>query len=175
MKHTIITLQPSQKPKPPLDIQMLRNFLHLDCDDGDQELLEEFSIAAMEHLEQIMIKSIIKRQWKVVYGNFYDNKVELPMGPVVGIESVTLKNIGSLSKQVDVGLYGNSGNRLWFSCMEYGWDMVEVVYVAGMAESFAEVPAMIKESLLQTVARMYEGSRVRQNFDELSNFFEYKI
>ena len=175
MKHTIINLQSLHKPKMPLDMKMLRNFLHLECDDGDDELLQEFSIAAMEHLEQIMNRCIIKRQWKVVYGDFYDNKVELPMGPVERIESVTLKSAGSLAKKVDVGLYGVSGNRLWFSCMEYGWDMVEVVYVAGMSDDFALVPAMIKESLLQTVGRMYEGSRAHQSFDELSNFFEYKI
>ena len=94
MKHTIINLQSLHKPKMPLDMKMLRNFLHLECDDGDDELLQEFSIAAMEHLEQIMNRCIIKRQWKVVYGDFMTTKSSCRWVLLRELKALRLKVLG---------------------------------------------------------------------------------
>lgn len=89
--------------------------------------------------------------------------IELPLPPLVSVESVTTYNTSGTSSVFDAANYYTSGQRLNLN-QDAAWPSdlrarrsCEITYVAGYGDTSSSVPSPIKTAILMHIQSMYDA------------------
>lgn len=140
----------------PLSLSETKLYLRVDHDDEDT-LISDLIVAARMTAEDWLRRSLMSQAWKLVYDDYLPEIVQLPMGPVNDITSVTVLNRDATSQSVSSSTYylNAAMNCLIFDSPVLGF-MVELAYTTGYGDADV-VPAPIKQGLLSHIAALYDN------------------
>ncbi len=145
--------QPSEEP-----VTLAEAKLYLRVDTADEDALITQMIGAVRRVaEQYLRRTLVSRQWKLVYDEALPQRVCLPMTPVTSIVRVTKISEGGVTEDVPNTLYALNAARSHL-CLEtqVSAHQIEVVYQAGYGAASA-VPASIRQGMLAHLAELYDG------------------
>ncbi len=147
-----IYLKSLTNPKhPPLSIIQVKKFLNISPESNEQDdLLTDLLTMATEYAEWYTEKSLMEQEWKILCIGHIPNRLYLPHGPLIKVEQVTSPN--ETQPKYSVETIANYIEFFYLS--SYG--KVEITYKAGHTHQ-NEIPAFIKEGILQHIAYSYEN------------------
>jgi len=139
----------------PLLLEETKLYLRVTHDDEDM-LINDLIVAARMTAEQWLKRSLIMQSWKVAYDDYVPECVQLPMGPVNGITSVTLINRDTTAQVVSNTLYNLNAvqDSIIFQSSIIGF-RVEIIYTAGYGTA-AQIPQPLKLGMLAHIAWMFD-------------------
>ena len=146
----------------PVTLAEAKLYLRVDSNIEDS-LITDLIVAARMSAEAWLKSSLITQSWKLVYNDYLDESIELPMFPVVSIASVVVVNRDSTTQTISASNYYLSAakNMLLFDNYVSGFS-IEITYNTGYGAA-AQVPSPIKYGILAHVAAMYdERGLIRQ-------------
>lgn len=163
---TLSRLDPA--PAPLLDAAAFRLFARIDHD-AEDALIEDLIAAATAHLEGergVLGGLVLMPQvWRLGLGCFPVAPIDLPLAPVIDIQSVTWLDAADLRHTIDPASYHlwRDGRRAWVKPRPgFCWpdaveapDSVEITFGAGFAG--AAVPPPILQAARMLVAYWYEN------------------
>lgn len=139
-------------------LQEVKDFLRVDSN-YDNDLINNLQIAVTEVAEKYTSKALIYQTWQIIYDNLQENKVILPISPIVSISSI---------KQIDK--YGNEHilnvadyelckiqNTVSFLNYLYNSNKTIIEYVAGYSDDSLNIPQAIKQGILNHIGHIYDG------------------
>ncbi|MFA5703778.1 MAG: phage head-tail connector protein [Advenella sp.] len=169
------TYQRTDPGLPGASVEELRELLRLEDDSGEYTVdtyLDGLLLTATEYASRYLNRSLITTEWTRQFdlamqtGLHLEYKRErglyLPFGPVDSVDRVywistdgTENTIESTAYYID--LLGDPARvylRQWVAGREIA--MLRIEYTAGYGESYAEVPRLIQQGILQHAAYLYE-------------------
>ncbi|NKB27552.1 MAG: hypothetical protein GKR99_08350 [Rhodobacteraceae bacterium] len=159
----------SQVPLAALPIAQLRDHLRLGTgfgDDAEQDGVMEAALrAALAAVEARTGKAVFQRQfhWSLL-GWRHAGRQVIPVAPVAGIVSLTVKDIAGLATVIDADRYRVEiddhapslvANGLLLPAIPIG-GRAEVVFDAGLAADWAGQPGDLAQAVLMLAADFYE-------------------
>jgi uncharacterized phiE125 gp8 family phage protein len=137
--------------KQSVNLQLLKSYLRIEYDDEDKDLrfAIETATGAVEHL---IGKSIMRKKYEYTSDGLRSAgqaTLDLPMGPVIQIESAIYKTTHQAVELLDQSL-----DRIRFSSRD---SPVTITYLAGMYENPDHVPPDMKFAIMQVAKNIYEG------------------
>ncbi len=140
----------------PLTLAEAKLYLRVDHDEEDAAITQMI-VAARQAAEHYLKRTLVSRQWKLIYACTLPMHVRLPMGPVTSVASMSVVDEDDVSATVDEELYALNASRtqLCISQAITGY-RIEIIYTAGYGNA-ASVPASIKQGMLAHVEAIYEG------------------
>lgn len=146
----------TQPTEEPLTLAEAKLYLRVDTADEDA-LITQMIVAVRRAAEHYLRRTLVTRQWKLVYDEVLSERVRLPMTPVTSIVRVTKIAEGGASEDIASTLYALNAARTHL-CMEtrISAHQIEIVYQAGYGAA-AAVPASIKQGMLSHLAELYDG------------------
>lgn len=139
----------------PLTLEETKLYLRVDSDVEDS-LIEDLIVAARMAAEQFLRQSLMMQSWKLAYDDYLPEFVRLPMGPVTGVESVTvISRTGDEQVITDNYYYLNAARDMLILDSVLFGHRVEVMYDTGYGDA-ADVPSPIRGGLLAHIAAMYD-------------------
>lgn len=123
---------------------------------SEDSLISDLMVAARMSAENWLKSSLITQKWKLIYNDYIDGAVFLPMQPVVSIDSVeVISRSGDVQAIFEDSYYLNASKRnLMFDNYISGFS-IEITYTAGYGNA-SQVPYPIKYGILSHIATMYE-------------------
>lgn len=146
----------TQPAEEPVSLAEAKLYLRVDVNDDDA-LIGQMIVTARRAAEHYLRRSLVIRQWRLLYDDAAPATLRLPMGPVSAVVSVTKIAEDGSTAAVNAALY-----RLNAACTELGFEQtvyahrVEILYNAGYGAASA-VPASIKQGMLAHLAEIYDG------------------
>jgi len=139
----------------PLLLEEAKLYLRVTHDDEDV-LINDLIVAARMTAEQWLKRSLITQSWKVAYDDYVPECVQLPMGPVNSITSVTIVNRDTTTQTVNSSLYNLNAaqDSIAFQSSIIGF-RVEIVYAAGYGTA-GSIPQPLKLGMLAHIASMFD-------------------
>lgn len=149
----------TQPAEEPLSLAEAKLYLRVDASDEDA-LIAQMIVATRRAAEHYLRRTLVTRQWKLVYDDDAPVETHLPMGPVSAIVSVTKVAEDTTTEAVDAVLYRLNAprTRLCFDQAIFAY-LVEILYTAGYGNA-AAVPAAIKQGMLSHLAELYDGRSI---------------
>jgi len=153
----------SEPASEPMSLADAKNYLRIDHN-ADDSLIASLIPAVRDAAEQYIGRSMISRNWRVIFEDYMPQKFTCPMGPALAITSVAAYDADTDSETIiDAGDYylAPGFDRLCFIGMIYG-DRITVDYTAGYGESASDVPRALISGMLIDLAARYgdrEGAR----------------
>lgn len=182
----IRTAAPSSYPVSLVEVKSHLNISHADSD----AKLDQFIAAAVQNLDGsdgILDRAICRQSWLMQMGSFSggydhdrrlrlrfgcdfrDGMIEVPLPPLVSIDSVRYTDSGGATQTIDPTTYRfiNGGTQRSVLFSSAGWpsvgsdpDAVQIAFTAGYAPG--QVPETIKQAILLAVSHWNEH---REEFD----------
>ncbi len=140
----------------PLTLAEAKLYLRVDGTTEDA-LIAELMVAARKTAELHLKRSIITQRWRLVYDDYVEDTITLPMGPVSSIIRVTKVAADSSTEDVAAALYRLNAPKthLCFEQLICAYQ-VEIVYETGYGAA-EDTPAAIKQGMLAHLAELYDG------------------
>jgi|CXWL01.1.fsa_nt_gi uncharacterized phiE125 gp8 family phage protein len=138
-------------------ITMSEAKLYLRVDSGNEDsLITDLIVAARMSAEAWMKSSLISQSWKLVYNDYLDDAVVLPMPPIVSVTSVVVVNRDATSQTISANNYylNAAKNMLLFDNYVSGFS-IEITYNTGYGTA-SQIPQPIKYGMLAHIAAMYD-------------------
>lgn len=149
----------------PITLAEAKSQLRVDHSDEDGKI-EALIAAATSYLDGrtgVLGRCLVTQTWELTLDEFPAEEIELPLGPVASVTSVTYVDIAGVTQTVSESDYyvDNASLSAWV-LPEIEWpntmqaaNAVTVRFVAGTA--VADVPPALKHALLLLVAHWYEN------------------
>lgn len=146
----------------PLSLTEAKLYLRVDTTSEDS-LIVDMIVAVRMSAEAYLRRSLITQSWKLAYDDFLPACVELPMGPVISVASVTIVlRDGTTQPVSNTTYYLNAAKDTLMmdtplipSAVNAG-TRIEVIYSTGYGDASA-VPKPIKQGMLAHLAHMYDN------------------
>jgi uncharacterized phiE125 gp8 family phage protein len=149
----------------PVNLAEAKLYLRVDGT-ADDSLISDLIVAARMSAEAFLKSSLITQTWKLVYNDYVDCEVTLPMPPIATITSVVITTRDSTSQTVSpTNYYLNAAkNKLIFNSQVIGFT-IEITYTAGYGNA-AQIPQPIKYGILAHIAAMYDERGLSGGFGQ---------
>lgn len=139
----------------PITLTEAKLYLRVDSSNEDS-LISDLIVSARMSAEQWLAKSLITQTWKLVYNDYLDCSVDLPMPPIVNIISITIVNRDATTSLVsENNYYLNAAKNMVLLDNHINGFSIEIIYNAGYGLA-AQVPQPIKYGMLAHIAAMYD-------------------
>ena len=140
----------------PVSLEEAKNFLRLDSDIEDS-LLAQLIKTARQVAEEYLSKSLITQTLQMQFDYYAPAMVNLMRGPVQEIVTVIMVAQDYTESTLSPSAYYLSAGKrqLVFDAAPMG-QVIQVQYIAGYGDA-ADVPAPVKQGILQHIAAMYEN------------------
>jgi len=168
------SLQETSQPAVlPLAVADVKTYLRVDHN-NDDSLIETLIEAATKLCEQATGLSLINRDISL-YMDSWDNEIlPLPSAPIVAVEAIKIYSSETVSNVYLASNYYVDNKNLYSPRIVLksgpviplaGIDVngIEIQYTAGFGTSGEDVPALLKQGILQVVAYLYENRGDSQN------------
>ncbi|MET0154824.1 MAG: head-tail connector protein [Rickettsiales bacterium] len=145
--------QPSEEP---IALGETKNYLRVDHD-ADDALIASMIAAVRQDAETYIGRSMIRRQWRVIFQDCAPQNFICPMGPVLSVDSMTTydrETDETLAVDVENYYLAPGFDRLTCIGALYA-DAITVDYTAGYGEGADDVPQGIKHGMLVDLAARY--------------------
>lgn len=138
-------------------------FLKVEHDDEDT-LIDTLIAAARLHVEAATRRVLVAQGWRLVLDGWPPRRlIELPLSPVVSIDSVTVYDAGGNPAILDASAWVadplSTPARLLVReavAPSAAFNGIEIDFTAGYGEAAEDVPAPLAQAVLQLVAHWYE-------------------
>lgn len=139
----------------PVTLAEAKLYLRVDSNSEDS-LISDLIVAARMSAESWLKSSLISQSWKLVYNDYLDSEVELPMSPVTSISSVTVVNRDTSTMTISANDYylNAAKTKLLFDNYVSGFS-IEITYNTGYGTA-SQIPTPIKYGILAHIAAMYD-------------------
>lgn len=139
----------------PLTLTEAKLFLRVDGSTEDSVITDMIVVARMA-AEQFLRRALITQTWKLSFDEYMGTEVLLPVTPVIGITSITVFDRAGVSQLIDSDVYYLSVTKdiLKLDTVLFA-HRTEVLFTAGYGAA-SDVPAPIKQGILQHIAAMYD-------------------
>ena len=159
----------------PLTLAEVKAWLRIEHDDED-DLLATLIAAAREQAECRTGRSLITQSWEVTYADVAPQEIPLPHGPVQSIS--WLKTVAASGDETDIAsdAYAIAADGRQLLC-EIGLaaHRILVRYVAGFGDAAEDVPADLRQAMLQHIALMYgERETVLPPVASVTTYAQYR-
>ena len=138
----------------PISLSEAKLFLRVDHSDEDAAISQMIQ-SVRETAEEILGSSLIQQRWLFSVFGAVPLTLRLPYGPVSSVITVTSYNREGLATIQDVNTYRlRDPHALAFDvgiCAE----RTDILFEAGMGTSASDVPAALKQNMLQHLAYLY--------------------
>lgn len=153
----------------PLSILQVKGFLSIDANYSDQdELLVDLLKMATDYAEWYTEKSFMEQEWKIVCIGVVPNRLYLPFGPIIEVKMVSSDDVHKLAKDdyrvEEIGGYIEFLNNACYR-------KVEIIYASGH-KSAGEVPAVIKEGILNHISCAYHNRDGTQFISKIKRLYD---
>lgn len=157
MTNTPALFRVSEPASEPLTLAETKAYLKIG-NNSDDTLITDLIVTVRKAAEQFLSSSLITQSWKLSYDKYTPSCINLPMGPVQSVTSVTaITRDGSQSVISSAGYYLSSGNRkLVFDASPLS-HRVEIIYVTGYGATAANVPSPIRYGMLAHIDAIFDG------------------
>ncbi len=157
----------------PITLAEAKLYLRVDSSNEDS-LIIDLIVAARMSAESWLKSSLITQTWKLVYNDYLDDAVVLPMPPIVSVTSVVVVNRDATTQTISASNYylNAAKNMLLFDNYVSGFS-IEITYNTGYGTA-SQIPQPIKYGMLAHIAAMYDerGLIGQQNLPrEASNLY----
>ncbi len=126
--------------------------------DGTTEdaLVSDLIVVARMSAEQYLRSSLITQSWKLVYNDYLDDEIDLPMPPVISVSNVIVTNRDTTTQTISANNYYLNANKrkLLFDNYVSGFS-IEINYNTGYGVA-GQVPSPIKYGILAHMAALYD-------------------
>ncbi len=160
MKHhsprLILFLPPTMEP---LSLEEVKAYLRI-TDSRQDNLVDIMIKAAREHAELYTRRSLMAREWKLVYSDYAPTRVFLPRGPIRSFAFVRIEDESGATTNLSTDEYylSPSSDEIILKTSPRG-HAVEFRYVGGYGGA-SSVPGAIRQGMLMHIAQMYESEGV---------------
>lgn len=139
----------------PVTLAEAKLYLRVDSTSEDS-LISDLIIAARMSAESWLKSSLISQSWKLVYNDYLDSEVDLPMPPVVNVASVIVVNRDTTTQTISANNYylNAAKTKLLFDNYVSGFS-IEIAYNTGYGTA-SQIPSPIKYGILAHIAAMYD-------------------
>ncbi len=139
----------------PVTLAEAKLYLRVDSNDEDN-LISNLIVAARMSAEKFLKSSLITQSWKLVYNDYVEDAVALPMPPIASIISVVVVNRDTSTQTISANNYylNAAKNTLLFDNQVSGFT-IEISYNAGYGTA-SQVPTPIKYGILAHIAAMFD-------------------
>lgn len=139
----------------PITLAEAKLYLRVDSNSEDS-LITDLIVAARMSAEAWLKSSLITQSWKLVYNDYLDDAVALPMSPIVNIASVVVVNRDATTQTISASNYylNAAKNMLLFDNYVSGFS-IEITYNTGYGTA-SQIPYPIKYGILAHIAAMYD-------------------
>lgn len=154
----------------PLTLEQVRSHLRLSQTDDDSELSTLWIPAARREIEKAIGVALITQTLRLTLDHFPlsfpGHAIELPIGPVQSVASITYYDTDNVLQTVDdedylvettTGRVVPAEGCTWPATFDRP-GAVRVNFVAGFGDAAADVPAGLRSAMLIQVREMYEGN-----------------
>jgi uncharacterized phiE125 gp8 family phage protein len=163
-KNWIIITEPESYP---VTVEEIKEFARIDGNDEDS-ILESFLIGVVNDTEAYLKKALITRQYKMIMDAWNDKEIELPMPPLISVQSIkTIDEDGNETVYDSDNYYvvtesipgkiiikKNSQKPLNSERESGGY---EIIFTAGYGNDASSVPKQIRIAIMQWVTMIYEN------------------
>ncbi len=163
MPHPVIVTPPAATP-----VSLVEAKAHLRVDHADEDtLITSLIAAATAHLDGwtgILGRCLVSQTWRMAFDAFPGEKIRIPLGPVISVDSVAYTDTSGDSQTVassgyEVDLYPleaiiKAGDAGWPDTDDVV-NAVRIQWTAGYADA-AAVPDAIKSAMLMLIGHWYE-------------------
>ena len=163
----------------PISLQEAKLFLRVEHETEDQAI-QQMITAARDVAEQILNRSLLPQSWLAMVHGAVPSCIALAYGPVTQIQSIIYDDAGA-SHVVATDAY-RLDDKHNLSLLSVPSTMkLEVRYEAAVAATAAELPASLKQNMLQHVAYLYgfrsldEAQRIQDITRLYAPFREVKL
>ena len=137
-----------------ISVNDAKHFLKITTPEEDI-LIERMIEAASTSFESYTSRPLLVKEWKVTYKRTTHVELILPVRYVQKVKSINLTTACGNKQELPPKAFCLMGdNRLLFRTLTMS-ELMEILFEAGMAHTPEELPANIKEALLEHVAHMY--------------------
>lgn len=155
----------------PLDLVQVKLYLRIEHDDEDT-LLALFITAAREAAEETLGRCLITQSQRLFVPCAASTLIVLPRGPVQSIQTVAVQDSAGTSVTLDSDTYRlHAGKGLLQLDSVPRTGTLIVTYVAGFGDAAEDVPAIIRQGMLNHVAAFYESREAQMPMPELVKAF----
>lgn len=165
--HQLVTA-PTAEPLTPAEAL---EFLRVDDEVRDSNLVTRLTVAAREQAEQFTGRAFITQTWDLHLDDWWTGTLELPKAPLQSITSISYVDTGGLTQTWSASNYvvdapsgefaekGRIGlaDGASFPLLDPVINSVTVRFVAGYGATRNEIPEGIRTGTLMYVADMYEN------------------
>lgn len=161
------SLQETTKPAVlPLLVSEVKTYLRID-NENDNSLIENLIASACKLCEQTTGLSLISREVSL-YMDAWDNEIlPLPSCPIISVNAIKVYSSETSSSLYSASNYYVDNKNLYNPRIVLkdgpviplpGIDVngIEVQYTAGFGSDVEDVPALLKQGMLQVIAYLYE-------------------
>lgn len=139
----------------PVTLAEAKIYLRVDGADEDS-LISDLIVSARMSAEYWLKSSLITQSWRLVYNDYLDSEIILPMPPIVSINSVVVTNRDATTQAISPSNYylNAAKNKLLFDNYVSGFS-IEINYNTGYGTA-AQIPQPIKYGILAHIAALYD-------------------
>ncbi len=139
----------------PVTLAEAKIYLRVDGADEDS-LISDLIVSARMSAEYWLKSSLITQSWRLVYNDYLDSEIILPMPPIVSINSVVVTNRDATTQTIPPSNYylNAAKNKLLFDNCVSGFS-IEINYNTGYGAA-AQIPQPIKYGILAHIAALYD-------------------
>lgn len=141
----------------PISLEAMKAWLKLEIDDDD-DLIEALIVAARQHCEQELNKSLVAQTFLVKFDGF-SNVLELPFPPVSTVDEVLYYDANGVQQELSSASYWFSGglpsrieSKTSFPATQNRLDAVSVEYTTS-----GEATESVKTAMKMLIAHWYEN------------------
>ncbi len=141
--------------------------LHLRVDgDQDDGLIAALIVSAREIAEKHLNRALVRQQWRMVRDQWPAGALRFPFAPLIAVDAVRVADAAGdfqilapdifiVNSHAEPGLMVLKSGALW---PRPGQKIagIEIDFTAGYGDSWNDVPAAIRQGLLQRIAHFYE-------------------
>lgn len=150
----------------PIDLQEAKQFLRVDCEQGEDLLIESFIAAARKHAEEFQRRALATQTWEMILDQFpRDRTIRIPLPPLQEVESVKYRDeIGDehefesyvVNTDAEPGVIALEKGENWPRERLFPTGAVRIRFVAGY-NTENPIPETTKQALQLLTAHFYEN------------------
>mgnify|MGYP000303691236 CR=1 FL=1 len=161
---TMLNLGPADEPVSLADAKA-----HLKVDDSNEDqLVQALVTAARAHLELATRRAFLTQSWSLFLDRWPEGgTVALPFGPVQSVDAVRLHDEGGTATTLAGSEYvvdtvslparvARPGHDGWPGRATRALNGIEIMFTAGFGAAPGDVPAPLRQAILQLVAHWFE-------------------
>ncbi|MEM4234908.1 MAG: head-tail connector protein [Candidatus Methanomethylicaceae archaeon] len=142
--------------------------LHLRIDGTSEDtLLNVLITTARQHVEAITRRALIQQQWQLILDDWWDDVLELPLPPLISVDSLTYKDASGgintmpssdyIYETVGIGRLRLAKGKSFPSVELYSIGAIKITFTAGYGSDGVDVPEPIRHAIRLLVGHYYEN------------------